>query len=233
VALTGAGVSTPSGLPDFRTPGSGLWEHQDPMTVASLLAFRHNPQEFYARLQPLALGFLKAEPNPAHRALARLESAGRLFGLITQNIDGLNQRAGSVNVVELHGNLRQATCVDCGAVRPSESFAEDFTRSGIIPRCPACGGYLKPNAILMGEQLPWQAIQTAMDWSRTCDLMLVVGSSLEITPAGQLPQLAVRSGARCIIINRLPTYMDERADVVLRRDVAEALPRLAEEVLDG
>jgi len=229
--LTGAGVSTPSGLPDFRSPGTGLWEHQDPLEIASLLTFRHDPEQFYARIRPLAQAFLRAEPNAAHLALANLEAAGRLFGVITQNIDGLHQRAGSVNVLEVHGSLRQATCIECYVVYPTAPYADAYARTGIPPRCPACGGFLKPNAILMGEQLPWDTIQKAILWSRSCDLILVAGSSLEITPAGQLPLVALRAGARCIIVNRQPTYLDERADVVLRQDVAVALPRLAQEVM--
>ncbi len=230
MALTGAGVSTPSGLPDFRSPGTGLWERHDPMETGSLSAFREDPERFYATIRPLAQGFLQAEPNAAHRALARLEADGRLFGLITQNVDGLHQRAGSRNVVEVHGSLREATCVVCYAVYPTSAFAEDYLQKGTAPRCPACAGYLKLNAILMGEQLPWETIQTALAWSRMCDLMLVAGSSLEITPAGQLPLEALRAGARCIIVNREPTYLDERADVVLRQDVAVALPLLAQEL---
>jgi NAD-dependent deacetylase len=233
VALSGAGISTPSGLPDFRSTGEGLWEHVDPMEVASLLAVRQQPEAFYAFARPFARRLLSARPNPAHLALARLELAGRLHGVITQNVDGLHQMAGSRAVLEVHGNLRRATCLRCYRSYPSEEALRGFVEDGTVPRCPACGGVLKPDAILMGEQLPRQVHDQALTWARSCDLMLVVGSSLEVMPAALLPLEAVQSGGRLILVNRQPTYLDPRADVVLRDDVAEVLPRLASEVLNG
>lgn len=231
VALTGAGISTPSGVPDFRSPGSGLWEHVDPMEVASLTAFRHNPARFYEWVRPLALHILQAQPNPAHLSLARLERAGRLMGVVTQNIDDLHRKAGSVNVLELHGHLRQVTCVSCYHVFPTQAMVGEWFERGTIPRCPDCGGVLKPNAVLFEEQLPYEILRQAQRWMRMADLVLVIGSSLEVMPAARLPVEAANAGARLIIINREPTYLDERADAILRQDVAEVLPALVDEVL--
>ncbi|OGO09504.1 MAG: hypothetical protein A2Z66_09390 [Chloroflexi bacterium RBG_13_66_10] len=231
VALTGAGISTPSGVPDFRSAGSGLWEKYDPMEVASLLAFRHHPDKFFEWVRPLATRVLCAEPNPAHLALARLERAGRLLGVVTQNIDNLHARAGSHCVVEIHGHLREATCVLCRRVVPTSGLLRAFAETGRVPRCEDCGGALKPNAILFGEQLPYEAVRQAETLFREADLVLVVGSSLEVTPAALFPVQAVNSGARLIILNRDPTYLDERADFILRDDVAEVLPRLIDEAL--
>jgi NAD-dependent deacetylase len=231
VALTGAGISTPSGVPDFRSAGSGLWERVDPMEVASLTVFRHHPERFYAWIHPLADHILRSEPNPAHHALVRLERAGHLRGVVTQNIDDLHLRAGSRGVLEIHGHLREATCVRCYAVVSTLPYLEPFAATGVLPRCPGCGGVLKPNVVLFGEQLPHAVVQQALAWMRDCDLILVVGSSLEVTPAAAFPLEALNAGARLIIINRDPTYLDVRAACVLRDDVAEVLPRLVDEVL--
>jgi NAD-dependent deacetylase len=231
VALTGAGISTPSGIPDFRSPGSGLWERYDPMEVASILAFRYNPEQFYEWMRPVADLMLKAEPNPAHTALAKLEKSGYLKGLITQNIDGLHSRAGSNHVVEIHGHFREATCISCFESYGTDEMLVEFAEKGHIPRCTKCNSILKPNAVLFGEQLPADAVRQAQEWIRNCDLLLTAGSSLEVTPVAYFPVDALNSGARLIIFNNMPTYVDERADVIFRQNVAEALPQLAAEVL--
>jgi NAD-dependent deacetylase len=233
VALTGAGLSTPSGIPDFRSAGTGLWERVDPMVVASLTSFRYDPEAFFAFLRPLASQIRCALPNAAHLALARLELAGKLMGVVTQNIDQLHQRAGSLHVVEVHGNFRRATCIGCYAEVDSETYLDRFVEDGAVPRCPGCGGVLKPNVILFGEQLPRAAFDQARVWCAGTDLLVVAGSSLEVTPVSLLPQLALQSGARLIIVNREPTYLDERADAVFRDDLVEVLPDLAAEVLGG
>jgi NAD-dependent deacetylase len=233
VALTGAGISTPSGIPDFRSPGTGLWERVDPMAVGSLTAFRYDPEAFFAFLRPLACQILSAVPNAAHFALARLERAGRLVGVITQNIDQLHQRAGGRNVLEVHGNVGRATCIACYREVETAPYLEAFLEAGVIPRCPSCGGVVKPNVILFGEQLPRGPFETARAWCAASDLILVAGSSLEVTPVANLPQLALRNGAGLIIINREPTYLDGRAQAVFHEDVVEILPALAAEVLDA
>jgi NAD-dependent deacetylase len=231
VALTGAGISTPSGIPDFRSAGTGLWEQVDPMAVASLSGFRYDPEAFFGFLRPLAAQILAAVPNAAHRALAQLESAGRMTGVITQNIDQLHQKAGSSHVVEVHGTVQRATCIVCFRELEAGPHLETFIRDGAVPRCPTCGGILKPNVILFGEQLPRAPLEAARAWCAACDLLLVAGSSLEVTPVSHLPQLALASGARLIILNREATYLDGRADVVFREDLVDVLPELAAEVL--
>ena len=228
IALTGAGVSTRSGIPDFRSPGYGLWEQVDPMQVASVAAFRQRPEVFFNWIRPLARLVLEAQPNPAHKALAQMEAVGVLKALITQNIDGLHQKAGSRCVLEVHGHLRQATCIRCYKVFASEQFVETFLAEGCLPRCPECGNVLKPNAILFGEQLPALEMRNAQRHSQQCDVMLVAGSSLEVAPASELPCLARRHGARLIIVNLQPTYLDDQADVTLHDDVATILPKIAQ-----
>ncbi len=230
VALTGAGISTPSGIPDFRSPGAGLWEEADPMEVASLAGFRRNPQAFYAWIRPLARTMMQAQPNPAHTALAELEASGRLAAVITQNIDLLHSRAGSRHVLEIHGHIREATCQRCRQAQPAGPLLERFVEDGRTPHCAECGGVLKPNVVLFGEELPAALLVEAQRLARRCDLMLVAGSSLEVAPAGDLPALALAAGARLLIINREPTPYDAEADLVIHADVAEALPSLVAEL---
>lgn len=222
-ALTGAGFSKPSGIPDFRS-SSGLWAQADPVEIASLRAFRHNPNGFYRWLAGLMEPILQALPNPAHLALATLEQAGRLGGVVTQNIDGLHQKAGSRRVYELHGHLRAITCLECGRQAPAEPLLSE-ARRGVAPRC-SCGGPFKPDVVLFDELLPQGIFWLSRKVVEECDLLLVAGTSLEVAPACDLPLLALRRGARVIVVNLEPTYLDERADVVLREDVAVALPRI-------
>lgn len=232
VALTGAGISTPSGIPDFRSPGSGLWEHADPMEVASQAVFRYHPERFYDWIRPLVQGWTNSTPNPAHWALARLEKAERLQCVVTQNIDDLHQAAGSSRVLQIHGNLREAVCLNCFTLHGADSLMRWLGQPRGVPRCDLCGGVLKPNVILFGEQLSQSLLQQARREFSKARLALVVGSSLEVTPAATLPLEALEHGAHLIIVNRLPTYLDSRADVVLRGDVAEVLPKLCDETLD-
>jgi NAD-dependent deacetylase len=225
VALTGAGISTPSGIPDFRSPGSGLWERFNPMLIASSFSFRLQPHAFYEWARPLAKKLTEAEPNPAHRALAELEGMGLLKAVITQNIDDLHQKAGSKRVLELHGNMRQATCLKCHKVVSTQGMIERFLEEGEVPNCQ-CGGLLKPNVVLIGEPLPRWVLLEAWGEAERCDLMLVVGSSLEIAPASEIPFVALRCGAKSIVVNYQPTPLDSQADVVIHEDVAEVLPQI-------
>jgi NAD-dependent deacetylase len=229
VALTGAGISTPSGIPDFRSPGSGLWEKVNPLLIASSFSFRLQPQVFYEWARPLARTLLKAEPNPAHRALAELEEMGLLKAVITQNVDNLHQKAGSKRVLELHGNMCQATCLRCHQVVPIQDMIGRFLEEGEMPYC-SCGGLLKPNVVLIGEQLPRWVLLEAWGEAERCDLMLVVGSSLEIAPAAEIPLVAGRRGAKAIVVNYQPTPLDSQADVVIHQNVAEVLPQIIGQV---
>jgi NAD-dependent deacetylase len=226
VALTGAGISTRSGIPDFRSPESGLWGRYNPAEVASIYGFRHNPKRFYDWIRPLCRTILEAQPNAAHIALAHMEALGKLRAVITQNIDMLHTRAGSHVVYELHGHLREVTCIHCFAVYPVEPVISKFIESDEIPICPACGNVLKPNVILFGEQLPAQALIGAQRAARQCDVMLVAGSSLEVYPAAELPVIARQNGASLIFVNLSDTPLDSLADVVIHDDVADVLPQI-------
>ena len=232
VVLTGAGISTPSGIPDFRSTEGGLWNTTNPMEVASLSAFRVRPETFFSWFRPFSKVIVEAAPNPAHVALAKLEEAGHVKAIITQNIDGLHQRAGSKFVLEVHGTMNTLTCGGCHTQYPTNEFIKAFVEDGVIPLCPSCGGVLKPDAILFEEQLPvqtWQAVEKSVG---ECDLMIVVGSSLEVVPVARLPFDAVNRGAHLIIINNTPTYIDARADVVLHQDVVDALPSISHALLN-
>jgi NAD-dependent deacetylase len=228
VALTGAGISTPSGIPDFRSPGSGLWERVNPMIVASIQTFRIRPKAFFDWVRPLAEKVMAAEPNPAHLALAELEAAGCLQAVITQNIDGLHQRAGSREVLEVHGHVREATCTRCHAVVPTGDFLDDFLGSKEVPHCVACGGVMKPNVVLFGEQLPVGVLNAAQAHVLRADLLLVAGSHLDVMPASQMPLLVHERGGRVIVVNMTDTYIDAVAEVVIHADVADVLPRVVQ-----
>ena len=227
VAFTGAGISTPSGIPDFRSTGTGLWNFDDPLRVASIWAFCQDPEAFYRWIKPLARRFMSARPNPAHRAMAELEANGYLSAVITQNVDSLHQQAGSGHVLELHGDIQTMLCLQCGAREPSGPYWPPFMAHGLLPRCPRCQAVLKPSAILFGEQPPHHTLSQAQQEALGCDLMLVAGSSLEVMPAADLPRLASRRGASLIVINEQPTPVDRLAAFVFRADVTAVLPRLA------
>jgi len=233
VVLTGAGVSTPSGIPDFRSSGTGLWSNDEPLVVASLSTFRTKPSLFFEWFRPLARQMFDARPNPAHIALATLEERGFVKALITQNIDILHQRAGSKTVIEMHGTMQTLTCTQCYHQVQAETYIADFVENGNLPCCPKCGALLKPDVILFGEQLPQAAWSSAQREARTCDLMLVVGSSLEVLPVAGLPMQALDRGAHLIILNNDPTYLNVRADAAFFDDVADILPAITERVING
>jgi NAD-dependent deacetylase len=224
VALTGAGVSTESGIPDFRSP-TGIWATYDPMEVASIDGFRRDPArawEFYARrLAVLA----EVEPNEGHRALAELEARGLVEAVVTQNVDGLHQRAGSRNVVEVHGSVRTSVCLDCGTPAGLERVLELLP----LPTCE-CGGILKPGVVMFGELLPEAAFAYAGELARAAGLLLVVGSSLEVHPVAGLPFETLRGGGKLAIVNRGATALDEHADLVLDGSAGELLRETVQEV---
>lgn len=233
VMLTGAGISTPSGIPDFRSTGTGLWSKDEPLEVASLSTFRTNPERFFAWFRPLASQIFYAKPNPAHLALAELEKSNRLKSIITQNIDTLHQKAGSKTVIEMHGTMQTLTCTQCYHQVNAEPYLAPFVETGEIPHCPKCNQILKPDVILFGEQLPQAAWHKAQTAARQSDLMLVAGSSLEVLPVAGLPMQTLDRGGHLIIINNAPTYINVRADVIFSEDVSTILPAITESVLHG
>jgi NAD-dependent deacetylase len=230
VVLTGAGISTSSGIPDFRSAGTGLWSRDEPLEAASLSSFRTAPEKFFSWFRPLAGQIFNAEPNPAHRALAELEKAGCVQSIITQNIDMLHQKAGSQNVIEMHGTMKTLTCTQCYCRVDAAPYIKSFVEENQIPRCPKCGEILKPDVILFGEQLPQAAWFKAQQEARQCDLMLVAGSSLEVLPVAGLPMQALDRGAHLVIINNTPTYLNVRADAAILEDVATIIPAITESV---
>lgn len=232
VALTGAGISTPSGIPDFRSPGTGEWARLDPMEVVSLTAFHHQPERFYRWLRPLAQKMAVAEPNPAHRALAELEKLGRLQVVLTQNIDGLHQKAGSINVVELHGSLETLLCLNCRKSFPSERFYPDFIENAVIPRCPVCEGVLKPEIVFYEETLRPSIWDAAVVAAARADVMLIAGTSLEVWPVNSLPLYALDNGAHLIINTLSRTHLDNRAEILLNYEISHALPSIVRAILE-
>ena len=233
VVLTGAGISTPSGIPDFRSEGTGLWARDEPLEVASLATFRTAPERFFNWFQPLANCIFNAKPNAAHFALAEFERAGRVQTVITQNIDALHQKAASQHVIEMHGTLRTLSCTNCFRQVEADPFLRPYIETGKIPQCLSCNEILKPDVILFGEQLPHSAWYAAQRAARQCDLMVVAGSSLEVLPVAGLPMQALDRGAHLIIINNTPTYLNVRADVVILDDVATTIPEIAKRVFHG
>jgi NAD-dependent deacetylase len=233
VVLTGAGISTPSGIPDFRSEGTGLWARDEPLDTASLSTFRTAPEKFFKWFRPLASQIFYAKPNPAHEALAEFERAGFQQTVITQNIDGLHQKAGSQHVVEMHGTLRTLSCTQCYKQFPAEVYLKPFIENGTIPLCTNCNGILKPDVILFGEQLPQSAWQAAQRATRQCDLMLVAGSSLEVLPVAGLPIQALDHGAHLIVINNTATYVNVRADIVITDNVATIIPEIIKRAIHG
>lgn len=217
VVFSGAGMSTESGLPDFRSP-QGLWKKQDPRKLASILSLQSNSKEFYEFYRMRLAKLHKAEPHNGHLMLGRMQKKRMLDAIITQNVDSLHQRAGATRVIELHGNLREAVCLDCQSIYPSSVLEE-----AEIPCCAKCQGLLKPGVILFGENLPYEALRHAEMESKRAKLFIVIGSSLEVSPANYFPMLAKDCGARLVLINMEPTHLDEKADMVIREKAGMVL----------
>ena len=226
VVFTGAGISTPSGIPDFRSPQSGLWEKYDPFEVASIWAFRNHPESFFEWIRSLSIQASTAAPNQAHFAIAELENRGLVKAVITQNIDSLHQEAGSKNVYELHGSARTATCPQCGSKHDQQYFRRIMLEQQGIPHCASCSEIIKPDVVLFGEELPQEVWNGAYLECLKADLMLVIGSSLEVSPANSLPETAVKSGAQLIINNLSATHLDPMANILLPMDVIEGVGSL-------
>jgi NAD-dependent protein deacetylase/lipoamidase len=219
VALTGAGISVPSGIPDFRTPGEGLWEKVDPMEVAHIDAFHRDPERFWSFYRPRFEMLGDKQPNGAHLALAQLEAEGLLDAVVTQNVDRLHRKAGTERLIEVHGSIDTSSCTECHASYRLENVDALFTNG--VAHCPGCSGLVKPDVVLFGELLPEEAMQEAQDLAERCDLMLCVGSSLEVYPVAGLPSIARASGGRLGIVTQGPTPFDSEAEVKLDGDVVE------------
>lgn len=221
-ALTGAGISVESGIPDFRSPG-GLWDRFDPADYAHMDSFRADPGRVWNMLAEMDEVVSGARPNPAHQALADMERRGLLQGIITQNVDGLHQAAGSENVIEFHGSHTTLRCLDCRRTHPRESV--DLTARP--PRCE-CGGPIKPDIIFFGEAIPQQALERAVRLASTCAVMLIVGTSATVVPASMMPMLALESRARLIAINKETTDLTRAAHLSLLGSAGDILPRIVE-----
>jgi NAD-dependent deacetylase len=226
VAFTGAGISTESGIPDFRSPG-GIWTRYKPIYFDDFMASDEMRRESWRRKFATDETMLKAEPNAGHRALAKLVEQGRMSAIITQNVDGLHQRSGvpDSRVIELHGNATYASCLDCGHRHELDPIRKAFLGSGKLPLCAKCDGIVKTATISFGQAMPEIPMARAQDETMSCDLFIVLGSSLVVYPAAGFPQIAKRKGAKLVILNRDPTDQDDDADVVIHAEIGPTMSR--------
>lgn len=224
--LTGAGISTESGIPDFRSPG-GLWTRFDPAIYATYESYVRTPEKFWEMSQELNPLLENAEPNPAHLALVELEKQGKCETVITQNIDNLHQEAGSSEILELHGNYHTGTCLSCKQQFDYDYFSESV-KNGTAPRCEVCDGLVKPDVVLFGEPLSPNVLRRAEFQAINCDLMLVIGCGLEIYPAASLPFDTNRNGGKLIFFNVRSCSSDELADLIVLGKVGVTVPEVVE-----
>lgn len=229
VAFTGAGISTESGIPDYRGP-NGVWATRDIPHIDRIRTDREARREYWVERHARYPEMLAKQPNAGHAAIARLERSGKLLAVITQNIDGLHQKAGNSpdRVIELHGSTHRIRCTVCGRVYSGVSIQDRLDAGEDDPHCPVCDGVLRGGTILFGEALPEEVLKTAVAVARACDLMLVVGSSLVVNPAARLPMIAKQAGARLVILNRTRTPLDDEADVRLSAEAGPALTRIVD-----
>ena len=227
VAFTGAGISTESGIPDFRSPG-GIWTKYQPIYFDDFMSSEEMRREAWRRKFATDETMLKAEPNAGHRALAKLVEIGRMSAIITQNVDGLHQRSGvpSSKIIELHGNTTYAGCLDCGQRHELEPIRKAFLGKGTLPICEKCDGIVKTATISFGQAMPEIQMARAQDETLQCDLFIVLGSSLVVYPAAGFPRIAKRRGAGLVILNRDPTDQDDDADLVLHNEIGPTLSRV-------
>jgi NAD-dependent deacetylase len=223
VVLTGAGISVPSGIPDFRSPGTGLWEKVDPMEVAHIDAWRRDPDRFWSFYSQRFVSLVDKQPNEAHLALAELERRGLVRAVITQNIDRLHRLAGTERLIEVHGSIDQSVCLECGGKVPIGRVIELLRAGEGAPLCEACMAPLKPDVVLFGELLPERALAEAQALALEADLMLCVGSSLEVYPVAGLPAMTHGAGGRIALVTQGPTPYDGEAEVKLDGDVVTEL----------
>ncbi|MBI9110528.1 NAD-dependent deacylase [Maridesulfovibrio ferrireducens] len=229
VAMTGAGFSVASGIPDFRSPG-GIWSKHDPEKVASIRALKSDPVTVWKFLLELVRMTQKCEPNPAHFALSELEASGNIKGVITQNIDGLHQRAGSVNVIEFHGNCSHFFCSECFAVYEAKDVFK-FDAKKLPIKCAECSGIVRPDLVFYGEQIPPQAYQDAFDLADQADLVLVAGTSGEVVPASLIPPRIKSNGGKIIEINKVPSAYHAMSDVFIEGTVEDVLPVIVQNII--
>lgn len=225
MVLTGAGISTESGIPDFRSPNTGLWENIDPMEALSTTVLYNNPKKFYEEGFKMLLDMTDAKPNDGHYALAEMERLGYIKGVITQNIDNLHNEADSKYILEVHGNTRKGSCMDCGNSVEIKVLTEKVNNEEIPPKCDKCGGTLRPDVVFFGDMLP-EAFTIAWDEVNTSDLLIVVGSSLAVAPVNYLPQKA----KNLILINKGSTFMDSFADLIIKGGAGETLKAILKEL---
>ena len=224
VALTGAGMGTESGIADFRSPGTGLWEKINPDEFASIHSYVSDTKKNLGFMLEMGMNIFKAKPNKGHKGLTTLQKLGKLKGILTQNIDGLHKKAHSRNVVELHGTAYEAICMRCDKVYPITIMIDQVMSGKNRPSCEACNGLLKPNAIFFGEPLRSETLSQADKMVEACDLLLVLGSSLLVYPVAFYPRKALSLGAKLAIINIQETHMDTKADVVIHEKIGDILP---------
>lgn len=225
VGFTGAGVSTESGIPDFRSP-NGVWAQNRIIDYQEFRSSRAGRIEYWRQKAAMWPEMRDALPNPGHQAFAELERQGRLIALITQNIDGLHTRAGNANVIELHGTTAEAECLSCGDRISIDAALDRVAAGDLAPECDACGGLFKPATVSFGQAMPAREMEAAVAASAACEIFLAVGSSLVVYPAAGLPEIAKRNGAVLIIMNRTETPLDDLADLVIREEIGRALPEL-------
>jgi len=224
IVFTGAGMSTESGLPDFRSSNSGLWEQEDPSRVASTEALNKNVEQFFRFYRHRVVGIQDCKPHAGHFILADWERRGLIQGVITQNVDGFHAEAGTVNSMELHGTLQQVHCQTCGQVYGNDRYSDEHFYC-------SCGGTLRPSVVLFGEMLPEDTFAKALHETESCELFIVLGSSLTVTPANQFPLLAKEQGAKLVIVNREPTLFDHYADLLIHdTDIGVVLAEAAQEL---
>ncbi len=222
VAFTGAGISTESGIPDFRSPG-GIWSQSTPVYFDEFLSSATARYEYWRQKAAAHEDFMRAGPNAGHRTLAAWQAAGRLRAVITQNIDGLHQEAGSTEVIELHGTARYIACLECGRRYEADPLVQQFRKTDQVPPCPECGGLIKHATISFGQTLDEKVLNRAMQLAAEADLLLAMGSSLVVYPAAALPEIARQRGARLVIINRDATDQDSLAHITIRDSIGKSL----------
>jgi len=230
VILTGAGMSTESGIADFRSPNTGLWEQVDPYEFGSINSYVANTGKNLKFMLEMGMTIFRAKPNKGHKAITKLQKMGKLKGVITQNIDGLHQKAHTKNIVELHGTANESRCIRCHKVFPITTMINQVLQGNYSPSCEECNGLLKPNAIFFGEPLLSETLINADKMIEDCDLMIVLGSSLLVYPAAHYPDKALSLGAKLVIINIQETHIDNYAEVVIHEKIGDIFPQIVEKI---